>query len=150
MSELPVQGEVLRAPTEAGGKMPAMMIPVLSGAKTNACHAVATRRRIHTGALVVLEVAGVHKRFHVNAARAFSLGEPSPEVQRQMPYLSPTDTTPVEGSSVTATRASITGTSSASRLNTGTFVPSAFRAEGVRNPSRLAATALAPSCRQNP
>ena len=79
--------------------MPAMMIPVLSGAKTNACHAVATRRRIHTGALVVLEVAGVHKRFHVNAARAFSLGEPSPEVQRQMPYLSPTDTTPVEGSS---------------------------------------------------
>ena len=30
---------------------------------------------------MVLDVAGVHKRYHVNAARAFSLGEPSPEVR---------------------------------------------------------------------
>lgn len=32
------------------------------------------------GELVVLDVVGVHKRYHVNAARAFSLGEPTPEV----------------------------------------------------------------------
>ena len=46
VSELEVQGEVLQALSAAGGEMPAMMIPVLSGAKTNACHAVATRRRM--------------------------------------------------------------------------------------------------------
>ena len=80
-SELEVQGEVVRALTAAGGEMPAMMIPVLSGAKTNALHAVATRRRMQAGELVVLDVAGVHKRYHVNAARAFSLGEPSPAVR---------------------------------------------------------------------
>ena len=34
VSELEVQGEVVRALTAAGGEMPAMMIPVLSGAKT--------------------------------------------------------------------------------------------------------------------
>ena len=81
VSELEVQGEVIRALTAAGGEMPAMMIPVLSGAKTNACHAVATRRRMQAGELVVIDVAGVHKRYHVNAARAFSLGEPAPEVR---------------------------------------------------------------------
>ena len=81
VSELEVQGEVVRALTAAGGEMPAMMIPVLSGAKTNACHAVATRRRMQAGELVVIDVAGVHKRYHVNAARAFSLGEPSPQVR---------------------------------------------------------------------
>ena len=81
VSELEVQGEVVQALTAAGGEMPAMMIPVLSGAKTNACHAVATRRRMQAGELVVLDVAGVHKRYHVNAARAFFLGEPSTEVR---------------------------------------------------------------------
>ena len=81
VSELEVQGEVVQALTAAGGEMPAMMIPVLSGAKTNACHAVATRRRMQAGELVLVDVAGVHKRYHVNAARAFFLGEPSPEVR---------------------------------------------------------------------
>ena len=81
VSELEVQGEVLNALTAAGGEMPAMMLPVLSGAKTNACHAVATRRRMREGELVLLDLAGVHKRYHVNAGRAFSLGEPPPEVR---------------------------------------------------------------------
>ena len=80
-SELEVQGEVLRALTAAGGEMPAMMLPVLSGAKANALHAVATRRRMQAGELVVIDVAGVHERYHVNAARTFSLGEPAPEVR---------------------------------------------------------------------
>lgn len=81
VSELEVQGEVLNALSAAGGEMPAMMLPVLSGAKTNACHAVATRRRMREGDLVLLDLAGVHKRYHVNAARAFSLGEPRPEIR---------------------------------------------------------------------
>ena len=41
-----MQGEVVRALTAAGGEIPAMMIPVLSGTKTNTCHAVATRHRM--------------------------------------------------------------------------------------------------------
>ena len=80
-SELEVQGEVIRALTAAGGEMPAMMLPVLSGAKANACHAVATRRRMQAGELVVIDVAGVHERYHVNGARAFFLGEPPREVR---------------------------------------------------------------------
>ena len=36
---------------------------------------------MQAGELAVLDVAGVHKRYHVNAARAFFLGEPSPEVR---------------------------------------------------------------------
>ena len=31
----------------------------------------------------MIDLAGVHKRYHVNAARAFSLGEPSPEVRER-------------------------------------------------------------------
>ena len=81
VSELEVQGELLQALTAAGGEMPAMMIPVLSGVKTNACHAAATRRRMQAGELVTIDIAGVHKRYHVNAARVFSLGEPRPEIR---------------------------------------------------------------------
>ena len=81
VSELEVQGEILRALGAAGGELPAMMVPVLSGRKSNACHAVATRRRMRAGELVTLDLAGVHKRYHVNAARTFSLGEPAADVR---------------------------------------------------------------------
>ena len=80
VSELEVQGEVIAALTAAGGEMPAMMLPVLSGAKANACHAIATRRRMQAGEVVLIDLAGVHKRYHVNAARTFSLGAPRPEI----------------------------------------------------------------------
>ena len=83
VSELEVQGEVVQALTATGGEMPAMMIPVLSGAKTNACHAVATRRRMQAGELVVLDVAGVHKRYHVNAARGVLRRDRDPPVRRR-------------------------------------------------------------------
>ena len=81
LSELEAQGEILRTLCAAGGELPAMMVPVLSGRKTNACHAAATRRRMRAGEVVVVDLAGVHKRYHVNAARTFSLGEPPPDVR---------------------------------------------------------------------
>ena len=85
-----VQGEVLRALTAAGGEMPAMMHrppgALRVRAKANALHAVATRRRDAGRA----ERTGGDRRrgraqarwiFTSTRARAFSLGEPSPEVR---------------------------------------------------------------------
>ena len=80
VSELEVQGEVIRALAVAGGELQAMMMPVLSGKKSNATHAVATRRKMQAGETVAIDVSGVHKRYHVNVARTFSLGEPADDV----------------------------------------------------------------------
>ena len=80
VSELEVQGEVIRALCAAGGELQAMMMPVLSGKKSNATHAVATRRKMQAGETVAIDVAGVHKRYHINAARTFSIGEPAADV----------------------------------------------------------------------
>ncbi len=80
-TELEVQGEVVCAMAKAGGEPQAMMMPVLSGKKSNAAHALATRRRMRAGETVAIDVAGVHKRYHMNCARTFSLGEPAPDVK---------------------------------------------------------------------
>ena len=81
VTELEVQGEVIRALTAAGGELQAMMMPVLSGKKSLATHAVATRRKMQAGETVAIDIAGVHKRYHINAARTFSLGEPASDVR---------------------------------------------------------------------
>ena len=81
VTELEVQGEVINALCSAGGELQAMMMPVLSGKKSNAAHAVATRRKMRAGETVCIDVSGVHKRYHVNAARTFSLGEPEADVK---------------------------------------------------------------------
>jgi Xaa-Pro aminopeptidase len=81
LTELEVQGEVVRALTAAGGELPAMMMPVLAGGKSNSPHAVSTRRKLRAGEVVLLDLCGVHKRYHVNAARTFALGEPDRDVR---------------------------------------------------------------------
>jgi Xaa-Pro dipeptidase len=81
VSELEVYGEMVRAMARAGGENPGITMPVLSGSKTNALHGLATRRRMKHGELVLVDLAGVFKRYHVNIARTFSLGEPSAEVR---------------------------------------------------------------------
>jgi Xaa-Pro aminopeptidase len=83
VSELEVYGEMVRAMARAGGENPGITMPVLSGTKTNALHALATRRRMQRGELVTVDLAGVYKRYHVNIARTFSIGEPSEEVRAQ-------------------------------------------------------------------
>jgi Xaa-Pro dipeptidase len=75
-SELEVYGEIVRAMAAAGGEPTAMPIPVLSGTKTNALHGCATRRRMRRGDLVLVDLCGVYKRYHINIARTFSIGEP--------------------------------------------------------------------------
>ena len=81
MSELEVQGEVLRALSSEGGEMPAMMLPVISGRKSNATHAVSTRKQLQQGETLFIDLCGVHKRYHVNVARTFSLGEADADVK---------------------------------------------------------------------
>lgn len=80
VTELEVQGEVIRALTAAGGELQAMMLPVLSGGKTHGCHAVSTRRKLQAGETVCIDLAGVRHRYHINAARTFFLGEPPRDV----------------------------------------------------------------------
>ena len=59
-----------------------MMMPVLSGKKTNATHGISTRKKISKGEVVSLDLSGVYKRYHVNAARSYHVGTPDPELAR--------------------------------------------------------------------
>ena len=82
VSELDVYGEMVRAMARAGGENPGITMPVLSGTKTNALHGMSTRRKMQHGELVLVDLAGVFKRYHINMARTFSIGEPSAEVRK--------------------------------------------------------------------
>jgi len=81
VTELEVYGEMVRAMARAGGENPGITMPVLSGTKTNALHGLATRRRMKHGELVLVDLAGVFKRYHINIARTFSIGEQPVEVR---------------------------------------------------------------------
>jgi len=76
ITELEVYGEMLAAMAAAGGEMPGIVQPVLSGPKANTAHALASRKRILEGEHVNVDVSGVHNRYHANMARAWRLGEP--------------------------------------------------------------------------
>jgi Xaa-Pro aminopeptidase len=80
VTELEVYGEMIRAMARAGGENPGITMPVLSGTKTNAPHGMATRRKMKQGELVLVDLAGVFKRYHINLARTFYIGEPPPDV----------------------------------------------------------------------
>ncbi len=80
VTEIEVQGEVIRAMTASGGELQGMIMPVLSGKKSNATHGISTRKKIQPGEVVTVDLSGVHKRYHVNAARTYSVGEPDAEV----------------------------------------------------------------------
>ena len=81
VTELEVYGEMVRGMAGAGGENPAITMPVLSGTKTNAPHGLSTRRKIQGGEIVLVDLCGVYKRYHINIARTFSMGEPAKDVQ---------------------------------------------------------------------
>ncbi|MGH8648969.1 MAG: M24 family metallopeptidase, partial [Burkholderiales bacterium] len=81
-TELQVWGEIMRAMAAAGGENPAITIPVASGPRSACIHALASRRRIRKGDLVITDLCGVYNRHHVNVARTFSVGKPDPAVER--------------------------------------------------------------------
>lgn len=80
VTELEIYGEMVRAMAKAGGENASQTMPALSGSKTNALHSLSTRRVIKAGEIVLVDAMGVHKRYHVNLARTFSVGEPAKDV----------------------------------------------------------------------
>lgn len=82
VTELEVYGAMVHAMARAGGENPGITQPVLSGSKTFSYHALASRKQIMPGELVIVDVAGVYHRYHADLARTFSMGEPHPAVAR--------------------------------------------------------------------
>lgn len=80
VTELEVYGEIIRAMAAAGGENPGIPLPVLSGQRANAGHALASRKTILHGEQVNVDVCGVFNRYHCNAARSFYVGEPPQDV----------------------------------------------------------------------
>ena len=80
VTELEVYGEMVRALARAGGENTAITQPVLFGSKTNAAHALSTRRVLARGEPVMIDLCGVRHRYHVNLARMFHVGAPAPDV----------------------------------------------------------------------
>lgn len=80
--EVAVLGEALAAMGREGGEVPAVIPPVLSGAKTGGPHALATDRRIGADEPVVVDLAGVSGRYHANLARTWWTSTPRPEDRR--------------------------------------------------------------------
>ena len=83
VAELEVYGAMVHAMAAAGGENPAITQPVLSGKKSAAAHAMSSRRIMQAGDIVLVDCSGVHKRYHCNMARTYSLGEPDPDVLAQ-------------------------------------------------------------------
>jgi Xaa-Pro dipeptidase len=77
--EVAVLGGTLVAMGREGGEVPAVIPPVLSGRKTAGPHGLATDRRINADEPVVVDLAGVLKRYHANLARTYWTGEPRAE-----------------------------------------------------------------------
>ena len=80
VTELEVYGEIISAMAKAGGENPGITLPVLSGAKANTGHSLASRKVIMAGEQVNIDVSGVYWRYHANAARSFYVGEPPRDV----------------------------------------------------------------------
>ncbi|MGE3967280.1 MAG: M24 family metallopeptidase [Dongiaceae bacterium] len=83
VTELEVYGEMVRAMAKAGGENAAQTQAALSGTKTNALHSLATRRVVKAGEPFLVDLMGVYKRYHVNQARTFFVGEPPKDVVAQ-------------------------------------------------------------------
>ena len=74
--ELEVFGNMIAAMAKEGGEFSSILPPVMSGFRTNCLHPLASRKVINRGERVNIDLCGVYKRYHVNIARGFWLGEP--------------------------------------------------------------------------
>lgn len=82
VTELEVFGEMTAAMARAGGEFPAILPPVASGFRSNCLHPLASRKEIARGERVIVDLCGVYKRYHVNLARTFWVGEPPAEAAK--------------------------------------------------------------------
>ena len=90
VTELEVYGQMIAAMAKAGGEVSGIIPPIASGFRSNCLHPLASRKKITKGERIIVDVSGVFKRYHVNMARTFWLGEP------------PTDAAKLHNSSVKA------------------------------------------------
>jgi len=84
ITELDVRAEILYAITRAGGEVTGLPIQVMAGTRTACGHAMATRNVIMPQDMIYIDICGVYNRYHCNIMRMVSVGEPQPEVAKQM------------------------------------------------------------------
>ncbi len=82
ITELDVYAEIVHAMSKEGGEHTAIPMPVQSGHRTVAAHALPSRKVIEAGETVSLDVCGVYNRYHADNARTASMGDPGPALAR--------------------------------------------------------------------
>ena len=83
-TELEIHAVMTYAMLKAGGEPAAIQLPVTSGKRTGAPHALASHKKIQPGEIVLVDICGVSRCYHTNLARTFSMGEPHPAVAAQI------------------------------------------------------------------
>ena len=84
MTELDVRAEMDYACAKAGGENPGLPTYVLAGQRSALAHGLASKHVIMPGDIVWLDLCGVYHRYHADVARTLSLGEPHPDVAKQI------------------------------------------------------------------
>ena len=74
VTELEVYGQMIAAMAKAGGEVSGIVPPVASGFRSNCLHPLASRKTIKKGERIVVDVAGVYKRYHVNPGTYLLVG----------------------------------------------------------------------------
>lgn len=86
VTELEAWAAMVGAMVAAGGEPAALQENVWAGT-SQLIHALSSRRRFAEGEIVCADPCGVVHRYHANAARTFSIGEPEPAAVRLMELL---------------------------------------------------------------
>jgi Xaa-Pro aminopeptidase len=84
MTEIDLRAEIDYACARAGGENSGLATYVNTGPKSAANHMLASRRMIKQGDVVYVDLCGVYHRYHADLARTLAMGEPDPEVARQI------------------------------------------------------------------
>ena len=74
VTELDVHAEMTYAMLKAGGEPAAIYLPVASGKKSAATHALASHKKIQHGEIVVIDICGVRRRYHTKSRAHFLYG----------------------------------------------------------------------------
>jgi Xaa-Pro dipeptidase len=86
VTELEAREAMMQAMTAAGGEPAALQENVWAGTSP-LIHALSSRRQFAAGDIVCADPCGVVDRYHANAARTFSIGEPEPAAVELMEIL---------------------------------------------------------------
>jgi Xaa-Pro dipeptidase len=81
MSEIQLSGIIANALAEAGSEYAAIPPMVTSGPRSGMIHAMASGRTFELGDTIIIEHAGVSRRYHAVFMRTVVLGRPSPRVK---------------------------------------------------------------------